>query len=168
MKDRKGFTLPELLVVVAIIGILVAISLPIFSNQIERSRDAVSIANIRSAYAEAQVFYMSPDNATRPQYSKGFTIYNDDGTRKISGQYTGYNSPIPETITVYNVEIKSKKRNDWSGLGDSLPFYNVFKCGSSTPGGDTGVSGYGTIYFKYDESGNLTSVLMSVLKNPWK
>ena len=79
---------------------------------------------------------MSPDNATRPQYSKGFTIYNDDGTRKISGQYTGYNSPIPETITVYNVEIKSKKRNNWSGLGDSLPFYNVFKCGSSTPGGE--------------------------------
>ena len=74
MKDRKGFTLPELLVVVAIIGILVAISIPIFSNQIERSRDAVSIANIRSAYAEAQVFYMSPDDATRPQYSKGFTF----------------------------------------------------------------------------------------------
>lgn len=61
MKDRKGFTLTELLVVVAIIGILVAISLPIFSNQIERARDAVTVANLRAAYAEAQVFHMSPD-----------------------------------------------------------------------------------------------------------
>lgn len=49
MKDRKGFTLTELLVVVAIIGILVAISLPIFSNQIERARDAVTVANLRAA-----------------------------------------------------------------------------------------------------------------------
>lgn len=69
MKDRKGFTLSELLVVVAIIGILVAISLPIFSNQIERARDAVTVANLRAAYAEAQIFHMAPDNATRPKYS---------------------------------------------------------------------------------------------------
>lgn len=167
MKDRKGFTLPELLVVVAIIGILVAISIPIFSNQIERSRDAVSIANIRSAYAEAQVFYMSPDNATRPKYSSGFTVYNDDGTRKIAAQYKGVDSPVPDTITVYDVEIKSKKRNNWSGVGDSLPFYNVFQCGGSTPGGDTGVSGYGMIHFTYDEAGNLTRVLMYVKNEPW-
>lgn len=30
-----------------------AISIPIFSRQLEKSRDAVSVANIRSAYAEA-------------------------------------------------------------------------------------------------------------------
>ena len=34
-------------------GVLVAISIPIFSRQLEKSRDAVSVANIRSAYAEA-------------------------------------------------------------------------------------------------------------------
>jgi prepilin-type N-terminal cleavage/methylation domain-containing protein len=51
--NKKGFTLAELLIVVAIIGILVAISIPILSKQLEKSRDATSIANIRSAYAEA-------------------------------------------------------------------------------------------------------------------
>lgn len=60
-KLNKGFTLAELLIVVAIIGVLVAISIPIFSKQLEKARDAVTIANIRSAYAEAQTEYISPD-----------------------------------------------------------------------------------------------------------
>ncbi|MBQ9327997.1 MAG: hypothetical protein IJ225_05630 [Solobacterium sp.] len=34
-------------------GVLVAISIPIFTSQLEKSRDAVSVANLRSAYAEA-------------------------------------------------------------------------------------------------------------------
>ena len=59
--DNKGFTLAELLIVVAIIGVLVAISIPIFSKQLEKARDATSVANIRSAYAEAMTEYISPD-----------------------------------------------------------------------------------------------------------
>lgn len=34
-------------------AVLVAISIPIFSTQLEKSRDAVTVANLRSAYAEA-------------------------------------------------------------------------------------------------------------------
>ena len=41
----------ELLVVVAIIGVLVAIAIPLFASQLERSREATDLANIRSAYA---------------------------------------------------------------------------------------------------------------------
>ena len=52
----KGFTLAELLIVVAIIAVLVAISIPIFSSQLEKSREATDLANIRSAYAEVMAF----------------------------------------------------------------------------------------------------------------
>ena len=51
-KNRKGFTLAELLIVVAIIAVLVAIAIPIFTTQLEKSREATDAANIRSAYAE--------------------------------------------------------------------------------------------------------------------
>ena len=50
--NKKGFTLAELLIVVAIIAVLVAISIPIFTSQLEKSREAVDEANLRSAYAE--------------------------------------------------------------------------------------------------------------------
>ncbi len=53
MRERKGFTLAELLIVVAIIGVLVAVAIPVFTAQLEKSRCAVDIANLRSSYAEA-------------------------------------------------------------------------------------------------------------------
>ena len=53
MRERNGFTLAELLIVVAIIGVLVAVAIPVFTAQLEKSRCAVDIANLRSSYAEA-------------------------------------------------------------------------------------------------------------------
>lgn len=52
LRNKKGFTLAELLIVVAIIAVLVAIAIPIFSSQLEKAREATDLANIRAAYAE--------------------------------------------------------------------------------------------------------------------
>lgn len=52
---NSGFTLAELLVVVAIIAVLVAIAIPIFTSQLEKSREATDLDNVRSAYAEIMV-----------------------------------------------------------------------------------------------------------------
>ena len=52
MKKSKGFTLAELLIVVAIIAVLVAISIPIFTSQLEKAREATDMANLRVAYSE--------------------------------------------------------------------------------------------------------------------
>ncbi len=62
--NKKGFTLAELLIVVAIIAVLVAISIPIFSSQLEKSREAVDAANIRAAYAEVMSSALTGDEAT--------------------------------------------------------------------------------------------------------
>ena len=55
-RKKQGFTLAELLIVVAIIAVLVAISIPIFTSQLEKSRRAVDLSNarnIRSALSAA-------------------------------------------------------------------------------------------------------------------
>lgn len=62
-KNKKGFTLAELLIVVAIIGVLVAISIPIFTSQLEKAREATDAANIRAAYAEVQTAALEDDTA---------------------------------------------------------------------------------------------------------
>ena len=45
-------------------GVLVAISIPIFTSQLEKSRDAVTIANLRSAYAEASALVLTEPVST--------------------------------------------------------------------------------------------------------
>ena len=59
--NKKGFTLAELLIVVAIIAVLVAIAIPVFTAQLEKSREATDLANIRSAYAEVVAKALSDD-----------------------------------------------------------------------------------------------------------
>lgn len=62
----------ELLVVVAIIGVLVAISIPIFTSQLEKAREATDAANIRAAYAE--VAADASDEATLATAKTGITV----------------------------------------------------------------------------------------------
>ena len=75
-ENKKGFTLAELLIVVAIIGVLVAISIPIFTSQLEKSRDSVTASNLRAAYAEAaaEVLTKTDSNASANLVSSGYTV----------------------------------------------------------------------------------------------
>lgn len=45
-------------------GVLVAISIPIFTSQLEKAREATDLANIRSAYAEAAAEAITTDQTT--------------------------------------------------------------------------------------------------------
>ena len=58
-KGHGGFTLAELLITVAIVGILVAISIPIFTTQIHKAEVATDEANLRAYFSVIQADYIS-------------------------------------------------------------------------------------------------------------
>ena len=60
-KNTKGFTLAEVLIVVAVIAVLVAISIPIFTSQLHKARVATDWANVRAYYAQLQYDFMETE-----------------------------------------------------------------------------------------------------------
>lgn len=71
MRRNKGFTLAELLIIVAIIAILVGISIPIFTSQLEKSRRAVDKANARNIEAVLGVAANSNEIEFTNKYVEG-------------------------------------------------------------------------------------------------
>lgn len=92
--SNQGFTMAELLIVVAIIAVLVAIAIPVFASQLEKSREAVDLANTRSAYAALQISKIEgtlPDGSLPTGDSlndNAFFVYTESGFERSSNSMT--------------------------------------------------------------------------------
>ncbi|MDO5390286.1 MAG: hypothetical protein Q4F24_04220 [Eubacteriales bacterium] len=88
---------------------MVAISIPIFASQLEKSRDAVDEANIRAAYAELSAALISDDGTSTTPTELGLgsdwtgTLTNSSGTITYTfsgkGLETGWNGGTSVTST---------------------------------------------------------------------
>jgi prepilin-type N-terminal cleavage/methylation domain-containing protein len=56
-RGKKGFTLIELMIVIAIIGILAAIAIPQFTKYRKRSFDSSSLSDVRNIKTDLEGFY---------------------------------------------------------------------------------------------------------------
>jgi len=83
--NRRGFTLAELLIVVAIIAVLVAIAIPVFTSQLHKAQAAKDEANLRSAYAEVVVDYLDNDTAVASSTVTG-VVEHGTATYTTAGQ----------------------------------------------------------------------------------
>ena len=116
--NKKGFTLAELLIVVAIIAVLVAISIPIFTSQLEKSRESVDAANIRSAYAEVVAAALTGEVDDVTGNTQGYTvaIAADKATITATGslnqQKAGWTGGAP-AIGKYTLPVTSDGNTKW-------------------------------------------------------
>ena len=108
-QGQKGFTLMEMLIVIAIIAVLIAIAIPVFSAQLDKANTETDAANIRGGYAEATAKILT-ENVT----TDGTTYYlNSDGTvtTTASGDYQCKGTSGDDGIDISGQNVKWAKND---------------------------------------------------------
>ena len=104
LTNKKGFTLMEMLIVVAIIAVLVAVAIPTFNGALNKARVATDAANIRAAYAEASVEYLNgiANGTEKPTVAEKsvVTTGTTDGKISIAGKDYEWKNGKTAKITV--------------------------------------------------------------------
>jgi prepilin-type N-terminal cleavage/methylation domain-containing protein len=137
--NQKGYTLAELLVVVAIIGILIAISIPIFTGQVRKACVATNKANIRAARAAAIAQYYIDEAAGKFPNSVSHAYYHYDiksGTIDLSmteyydnAKYPGnggeaaYNAANKYEVCSYIVVYIAPNEGETGATIQTAPYY---------------------------------------------
>ena len=115
LMNKKGFTLIEMLVVIAIIAILVAIIIPTVTNATKKAAAATNAANLRSLIAEASTDYLAGSSDTTGLVSTSFAA---DGSVTFT-----VNANAPTSKAVSGVVAAGKTavitRDDGTGISSA-------------------------------------------------
>lgn len=117
--SKKGFTLMEMLIVVAIIAVLIAIAIPTFTSQLNNARIATDKANLRAAESEAVAKYLSDGRTGEVPYDA--TVTKDsmtvaEGTKEKSNGMTGQSSKTEKVSLQVVVVDGSVTGTTWDNL----------------------------------------------------
>src|SRR3954447_9866869 len=104
MKLQKGFTLIELMIVVAIIGILAAVAIPAYQDYIARAQVSEAVSLMGSAKTPLAEYF-----ADKGQWPTMLSDVLGNSTGKYTGSITGVNSGVVNgTASSYTVQATMK------------------------------------------------------------
>lgn len=111
LNNKKGFTLMEMLIVVAIIAVLVAIAIPVFNGALTKSKEAADVANVRALYAEWQVGILTENQDIPADKDKFLAGPDNNGATEFTFNYAD------EKLTYTNgkIEYAATKLADANG-----------------------------------------------------
>jgi type IV pilus assembly protein PilA len=117
-RGQKGFTLIELMIVIAIIGILAAIAIPQFTAYKSRGYNAASKADLKNAYTAAQAYF-----ADNPSAAVDLAALKNGG----------YQQTANVTLTVTGTTQTALAMTASNSLASSPTTYSIDSAGVITP-----------------------------------
>ena len=111
MRGRKGFTLVELLVVIIIVGILAAVSIPMMTANVERARRTEAYAALGSLRTAQRVYHSEFGRYTGTLSDLEMSASDIDG-RYYNGSAITFTNTGADLFTA-NIAGKGDAANDW-------------------------------------------------------
>nr|WP_295255763.1 prepilin-type N-terminal cleavage/methylation domain-containing protein [uncultured Blautia sp.] len=113
-KNNKGFTLVELVIVVAILAILVGILAPQYTKYVEKSRKSADASNLEEMVKAVQVYEADTDSAASLT-AGDYTITMTTGGPTAVTDNANFKAALSEYVPDYATKkLKSKK---WGETG---------------------------------------------------
>ena len=112
--NNKGFSLVELIIVIAIMAVLVVVLAPQYLKYVERSRNSTDISNATALVTAIQVYAADPD-ATKP-FAKGatFSVAVSDSGMAITDTADGSVAEAFKEAAIDTTNTKCKSKSKWT------------------------------------------------------